>query len=228
MDDSLYNKLIEFNKYLYNTNKPIWEINQVEMFANVIQHTENGLYIIDDVYIGKSNSLQRRIKEHIFSPCRGGHNQRLTDYITNKFKNNEKLNFKQISIDEDQESEFILEYCITHDLLNKEFMPKLEDLKRYREDDQNLLMKAKNAIDKESEIILQKLFENYSIKHEEMLLKEESEFKEKLSNILYIWYRGDRKTITMFVDDMLKNLTEYAHTLEINGTPFQLPKNLLD
>jgi hypothetical protein len=88
------------NRYLECVNWPFDINTRVE-----------GVYLIDDVYIGMSCDIYTRIIGHLYNSLKGTHgNKLLSDYIKNKVKNNNKINVEIISKDRYDERFLVNEY----------------------------------------------------------------------------------------------------------------------
>jgi hypothetical protein len=119
----------------------------IEIFANIKLQTNVGIYLIDHVYVGKSDKLGVRFKHHVKSALNRGHNDQLTLYIINKFKNNEKLNITQICKYVEYEDFFISEYSKYYQLFNLTHTQPEKVREAYQKRRKNLLMEGEKMID---------------------------------------------------------------------------------
>jgi len=99
---------------------------QAEVIKNLVvlegypKGTKNfgGVYEIDGVYIGKSKNIHQRLKSHILSVINDSHiNQDLSDHLINKIENKEKIKFKVLSFNQEDEMKFILDAILNQQTL---------------------------------------------------------------------------------------------------------------
>lgn len=74
-----------------------------------IHTSRGGIYVIDNVYVGKAQNIRARINQHMQQAMRGSHcNNGLSAHLYEKIESNTCISVKWIQIDPTQQNEFIV------------------------------------------------------------------------------------------------------------------------
>jgi hypothetical protein len=129
-----YNELIQFFKEnkVRNSLDVIKEIiinyiiDNRELFFKLQSNSKEGVYFIEDFYIGKTQNINIRIAYHImdgFNPLRKNDVNIEKAYKIEEILKKRTLKFKMLSNIQSEEEKYIIKYSKKYKLTNKEFNP---------------------------------------------------------------------------------------------------------
>jgi hypothetical protein len=160
-----------------------WLVKKIDKYVDFDSTINKGVYMIDDVYIGRSGNIKNRITSHIMEAFEittsKTNNTKKSEYILQVLQNR-KLNVKLLSTKQEDEYKLINEYSKTKKLFNilgVSLPPDTfdsEELKKLKEE--NKILKASEKLLKNKNITLTDLLNiqdsNYiNLKKENFQLK---------------------------------------------------------
>lgn len=197
----------------------------IEIFANLDFKTDSGVYFIDDVYIGKADNFIDRSWQHVLCPREWdqGHNHALTSYIEDKFKNDQKINIRQISKYVFAEPHFIYEYSKYYELLNFTHIAS-KDVITAAKDRRTRLM---NQASTKTKALLTEMYGDQASK--EKFDTQHKLLEQKNKKVLFLMNHPlvKDRLIENEIEEFLK-LKQVIADLEMEGHPIPLPKDFFE
>lgn len=201
----------------------------IQTFADIKCENLNGsgLYVIDDIYVGRAEVLIDRFWEHIRCPIRGGHNDDLTNYIKTKFSKNEKIKIVQCCLFEEKEKLFIEEKTKYFYMLNKQFAVS----KKIREG--CIARREKKIMEIKEEQLKTSLLLNEIVGNAQGndRYKMEMSLIGQLAHKLQVVAAIDNRLRETVLDLLLNAFNEIKFSdknMEMNGDPSTIPSNILE